>query len=346
MSFQPRPVRTSWFPAGYRMRLVAMLGALALIGATIYNLRNQARAGGVPVAKAAQVHQAAVAENRDKQRWTETIIEGPADESPIEQEEIKKFFDVVTDRQPIGDTDMPAYWRLLKWSRSRSFNELEQRADRDVPIAKLWNEPEKHRGELIRLKIRVRQIVKWDDIPENSSGAKATYDLSGGTEESRGNPYVVVCSELPPEIKVATKTDQEVIFVGYFLKILKYEAFASNRGAPVLIGRVRAIPSTAHIAADRSAGLISMLIVGGAVIVLVIILVAVYRVTRQPRRRALKPGPPALSNDNIENWLENVPAADPIQPMAGPPRFSTAMTGSDDDVHPSGNHQSNGHAVE
>ena len=74
MSFQPRPVRTSWFPAGYRMRLVAMLGALILIGATIYQLRNRARAEGVPVAKAAQAHQVAVAENPEKQNWSETVI--------------------------------------------------------------------------------------------------------------------------------------------------------------------------------------------------------------------------------------------------------------------------------
>jgi hypothetical protein len=294
------------------------------------------------VANAARAHQAAVAENSDKQRWTETVIQGPADESPIEQEEIKRFFDVVTDKKEILDTDMPAYYRLLKWAQSRSFAELEQRAHRDVPITKFYQEPEKHRGELVRLKIRVRQIVKWDDIPENPAGVKTTYDLAGGTEESRGYPYIVVCSELPPDIKVATRTDQEVIFVGYFLKILKFDAFATARGSPVLIGRVRAIPSTAHIAAARSAGLVSMLIVGGALIVLVIILVGVYRVTRQTRRRPLKPGPPALSNDNIENWLENIPAEEADPSVVGSPRFSSAMAGNGQ-AHHAASPESNGH---
>jgi hypothetical protein len=234
---------------------------------------------------------------------------------------------------------------LLKWSRSRSFADLEKRAKRDVPITKFYQEPGKHRGELIRLKIRVRQIVEFDDIPENSAGVTRTYDLSGGTEESRGYPYVVVCSELPPDIKVATRTDQEVIFVGYFLKIMKADSFAKARGWPVLIGRARAIPSTAHIAANRSAGLISMLIVGGAVIVAVIILVAVYRVTRQTRRRPLKPGPPALSNDNIENWLENIPTEE-SDPAAGTsPRFTAAMAGNGQSHH-AADPQSNGHAGE
>jgi len=345
MSFEPRPVRTSWLPRGYGVRLFAMLGCLALIGATIYQLRNRARAAGVPVAKAAQAHQAAVAEDPEKQRWSETVIAGPGDESPVEQEEIKRFFDVVSDKKEMLDTDMPAYWRLMKWARSRSFSDLEQRANRDIRIAQLYNDPEHHRGELVRLKIRVRQIVPWKNAPENSAGVKITYDLAGGTEESRGNPYVVVCSELPPDIKVAAKTDQEVIFVGYFLKVLKYEAFAANRGAPVLIGRVRAIPSTAHIAASRSAGLISMLIVGSAVIVAVIILVAVYRVTRQPRRRPLKPGPPALSNDNIENWLDNIPPEGPAEGDAVAPRFSGAMA-SNGQTHHQASPESNGHAHE
>ncbi len=350
MSFQPRNVRASWFPHGYGVRLLAMVSALVLIGATIYNLRNRAIAARGPGANAAAAQEAALAENADKPRWTETVIEGPADESPLEQEEIQRFFEVVTDKQPIGDTDMPAYYRLLKWARSRSFAELEERAKRDVPIAKLWREPEKHRGELIQLKIRVRQIVEWDDISKNSAGVKTTFDLAGGTEESRGNPYVVVCSELPPEIKVATKTQAEVVFVGYFLKVIKYEGFAATRGAPVLIGRVRAVSNNAHVATQKAAGLITLLVIGSAVIVAVIILVAVYRVTRQSRRRAWKPGPPALSNDNIESWLENISpenmAGDAAETApTGMSRFSTAMASNGKADHPA-SPESNGHAAE
>jgi hypothetical protein len=322
-----------------------MLGVLVLIGATMYQLRNRSLAERGRGANAARAHQAAVTTNPDKARWTETVIEGPADESPIEQEEIHRFFEVVADKQLMSDVDMPAYWRLLKWSRRRSFAELEQRAKRDVPFSQLWELPDKHRGELIRLQIRVRQIVKQDDIPDNSAGVTTTYDLAGGTSESRGNPYLVVCSELPPEIRVATKTDQEVVFVGYFLKILKYEGFAATRGAPVLIGRVRPVPSGAHIAASRSEGLVGMLVIGVAVIVAVIVLVAVYRVTRQTRRPPRQPVLSALSNDNIENWLENIPAdeADPADTTA--PRFSTAMAGNGQAHHPAAP-ESNGHAGE
>ena len=346
MAYQPRKVRASWFPRGYAVRLVAMVGALVLIGATIYQLRNRAIAArGAPGMNAARAHEAALAEKGEKPRWTETVIEGPADESPVEQEEIQRFFEVVTDKQRLNDVDMPAYWRLIKWARRRSFAELEQRANRDVPFAKLWEEPQKHRGELIRLRIHVQRIVAWDDVPENSAGVKTVYELSGGTDESRGNPYIVVCAELPPEIKVASETHAEVVFVGYFLKILGYDAFKVRRGAPVLIGRVHTAASGAHFASARSAGLDAMLVVGCAVIVCLVIFVAVYRVTRRSRRAPLKPGPPALSNDNIESWIENIPNEGAEPAASGAPRFSTAMASNGKAHHPH-DPDSNGHAAE
>jgi hypothetical protein len=55
----------------------------------------------------------------------------------------------------------------------------------------------------------------------------------------------VVCFELTPEIKVATRTDVEVVFVGYFLKDLKYDTARGMHTAPVLIGRVKAVPGGA-----------------------------------------------------------------------------------------------------
>ena len=345
MSYQPRKVRASWFPRGYAVRLVAMVGALVLIGATIYQLRNRAIAArGTPGMNAARAHETALAEKAEKPRWTETVIEGPADESPVEQEEMQRFFEVVTDKQKLGELDMPAYWRLIKWARRRSFAELEQRANRDVPFAKFFNETTKHRGELIRLRLHVQRIVAWD-APENSAGVKTVYELWGGTDESRGNPYGVVCAELPPEIKVASETHAEVVFVGYFLKIHAYDAFKVGRFAPILIGRVRTVASGAHVASARSAGLDAMLVVGGAVIVCLVIFVAVYRVTRQSRRAPLKPGPPALSNDNIESWLENIPNEGAEPAASGTPRFSTAMASNGKAHHPH-DPDSNGHAAE
>jgi len=308
MSVEPHKPRVSLYPGGYGLRLVAMVGVLALIGATIYQMRNQALA-----ARAAQkvLAPAAVEQPEDPQaKWSETIIANPGDDSPIEQEEAQRLFSVVADKQGIGllEVDMPAYWRMMKWALSRSFSDLEQRAKRDIPFEKLFNSQEapKHRGELIRLRIHVQRIVVWDDVPENSMGVKKIYELWGGTDESRGNPYCVVCSELPPGIKIASETHGEIVFVGFFHKVLAYEVMGKTRGAPLLIGRVRVLQGGAQRAANLSNGLTMMLAIGAVIVVTLIIVVAMYRVTRRGRAGPLKPGP-RLPSADVESWLENIP---------------------------------------
>src|SRR5262245_36833309 len=106
MSSGPTRPRTSLFPSGYAMRLVAMVGCLILIGATIYNMRSRARA--------AQPRRAA------KEEWKETIVPGPADDDALEMEQAKNLFEGVFEKHEVVPSDMPAYWKLMKWARSRS----------------------------------------------------------------------------------------------------------------------------------------------------------------------------------------------------------------------------------
>jgi hypothetical protein len=87
------------------------------------------------------------------------------------------------------------------------------------------------------------------------------------------------------------------------------------------------------------------MLVGGALVVGLVIFVAVFRVTRRSRRAPLKPGPTVLSNDNIENWLENIPSDEADPEFSGVPRFSTAIAGNGQAHHPA-SPESNGHAVE
>jgi hypothetical protein len=300
------------------MRLAAMVGVLALIGATIYQMRNQALAA--KAAQKARAPEAEAGQPEDPQaKWTETIIAGPGDDSPIEQEEAKRLFSVVSDKQGIGllQVDMPAYWRLMKWALSRPFSDLEQRANRDVPFEKLFNSESapKHRGELIRLRIHVQRIIVWDDVEENSLGLKKVYEVWGGTDESRGNPYCVVCPELPPGLKIASETHGEIVFVGFFHRVLAYEVMGKTRGAPMLIGRVKVLPSGKRLADSRTSGLTTLLIIGTAIVGVLIVVVAMYRVTRRGRLPPLKPGAPALASADVEAWLENGPGED-VPPSA------------------------------
>jgi hypothetical protein len=305
MPLDPRtPPRHSLIPTGYTVRLIAMIGALILIGATIYNQRERARAAKRPPAANRQVA-ANDAEQESKTEWQETIVPGPADDDPVEMEAAKNEFQAVLDTHKVGESDMWAYWRLVNWARSLSFAEMEERAQRDIPFSDLFLNPEKHRGELIRLRLHVRRVT-GGKVRENPAGVEMMYDLWGTTDESRANFYAVACSELPPEIPVSTDAFSEVVFVGYFFKNLGYHAGDDKeRGAPMLIGRVKAVASGKNLAQARSDGLMAMVAIGFAIIAAALIIVALWRMTRKRGRSPLPATLPSRPAADVEAWLQN-----------------------------------------
>jgi hypothetical protein len=169
----------------------------------------------------------------------ETVLEGPTDLTEGQREEAAKLLAAVTDRQKLVDVEMPAYWRLLGWAQAQSFADLENRALRDVALTKLYEQPEKYRGQPIRLRLNVKRLLDFD-APRNSTGAKKVYEAWGWTNDSKSRPYVVVFAELPAGVKLGTDVDQEVVFAGYFLKWMQYETFKGQKqSAPLLLGRLK-----------------------------------------------------------------------------------------------------------
>jgi len=305
MSIASRTPRPSLMPTGYTVRLIAMVGALILIGATIYSQRERAKAGKAPQAAGTQAAAKDAEKKTEKTEWKETIVPGLADDDPLEKDAAKWQFEGVLDKHKVVETDMPAYWRLMRWARALSFAEMEERAKRDVPFSDLFMDPEEHRGELIRLRLHVRRITAGK-AHENSAGVKMMYDLWGVTDESKSNFYAVACAELPPEIPVSTDAYSEVVFVGYFLKVLGFEAGdGKERGAPMLIGRVKAVGGGRTIAQRRSEGLLAMVAIGVAIIAAALIIVALWRMTRRKGRSALPATVPSLPTADVEAWLQN-----------------------------------------
>ena len=169
----------------------------------------------------------------------ETVVEGPTDLTEGQREEVGKLLAAITDRQKLVDVEMPAYWRLLGWAQAQPFAELDKRALRDIALTKLHDEPEKYRGQPIRLRLNVKRILDFD-APENSVGVKKVYEAWGWTNDSKARPYVVVFAELPPGVNVGTDVDHEVVFAGYFLKWMQYETFKGQKqSAPLLLGRLK-----------------------------------------------------------------------------------------------------------
>jgi hypothetical protein len=199
----------------------------------------------------------------------ETIVPTPGPDDPDEQDSIREEFQAVTDRAPLEAVEMPAYWRLMRWSRGQSLADLERVARRDVMFTQLWEEPDKYRGQLIRLKLHVVRTLAWDAPADNKAGVRQVYEGWGTTSESRSFPYVVVFSELPPQMPLGHDIAEEAVFVGYFLKNMSYQDFKVTRGAPLLVGRLQWQENPARTALKQQGDAYFLPVaIGGALLVL------------------------------------------------------------------------------
>jgi hypothetical protein len=256
------------------------------------------------------------ADGEKKPSAAEVIIPGPTDQNEAEAAAAQPLFESMTDHAALSGIEMPAYWRCLKWARAQSFADLERRAEKHVVFTQFWQQPDKYRGKLIRLRLHVARILTWD-AGENSAGVKHVYEVWGWTDESKSFPYLVILSDLPKGIPLGDGLHEEGVFVGYFLKWMAYTAMNKNRSSPLLVGRMKWLPATApaHPVVARSdwrwIGLV------GIPVVLLIGAVTWYRMRRVPPAKL-----PAAATDEseMEDWFRNgtAPSAADGRPQDGP----------------------------
>lgn len=188
-------------------------------------------------------------ETMDRQAGLQT----PAHSDPNERKASAKEFEKVADFRALEAGEMPAYWRLMRWSRVQDFGELKKEARQGSAAASykdLIEHPEKHRGALIQLDLHVVRVLSFA-APKNSAGVKTVYEAWGITQDSGMNPYVVVFAEKPPELPLGARVKDEATFVGYFLKDMRYESRGNvARSAPLLIGRLRRREASNHAGAN------------------------------------------------------------------------------------------------
>lgn len=183
----------------------------------------------------------------------EVVIPGPNDLDAEEQERAAEQFELVVDKSELRGREMPAYWRLVNWSRTQPMAQLEKRARRDLLMTNLWQQPEKHRGAYpIYLRLHVTRVVTWES-DSNSARVGRIYEVWATTDESRGNPYCVILTDPPAGLPIGSDLNAELVFAGYFLKNMAYDTFNGKRRAtPLLIGRARllAMPKVAKAEDD------------------------------------------------------------------------------------------------
>lgn len=233
----------------------------------------------------------------------EEVVAGPTDQDQEEWNEAQRLFGAISDRAALDRTEMPAYWMLLKWARAQTYSELASRARSDVLYTQFWEQPDDLRGKLVRLKLHVRRAMVLDKLAKNPQGLDHAYELWGPTDESKSYPYCVVVSELPAGLPVGGEVEYDVEFVGYFLKMMRFEAFDKPRPAPLLLGRIRSLgsPASRQKAAAQGDGWIwtgagAIVLVGGAWLWIMI-----------SKRKNPAMERTSISEASVESWLTNLP---------------------------------------
>ncbi len=223
------------------------------------------------------------------QSLDENVSPGPNDLDPEAFAHFQEIAELITDKSKLQPREMFAYWQLLGWSRTQPFAEFEQRARRDLAVTQIWEQPQKFRGKPMRLRLHVRKVLVHD-APKNPLGANHVYEAWGWTDESKSLPYLVVFTEKPPELPVGNEVEVEVVFVGYFLKIMTYDTFEDKRrGTPLMVGRVRVVAPTKQARVAASNWEIAGLVLGG----LLLIPVGLWFVSQSRRQKYKAVVPPA-----------------------------------------------------
>lgn len=138
-----------------------------------------------------------------------------------------------------------------------------------VTFAHLWGNPARYRGQVIPVKGRLARLRKYEATQAaQKGGVHYVYEgwVFGPTE--RAYPYWILFTHLPEGLKEAETMNREITFNGYFIKKMKYPAADGKKmlEAPVLIGPT--VMLTREPPPAPASQPISMMVVGGVVLVI------------------------------------------------------------------------------
>jgi hypothetical protein len=232
---------------------------------------------------------------------TETVVEGPTDVEEANSPEVQTQFLAIGDKLELAAEDMPAYWRLMRWARAQTFDELQARADKNVLYTQFFTgDPNAQRGKPFRLRLHIKRIVELTgrDVPQNSAGVDRLYEIWGVTDDSQTYFYSLICPELPPGMRPGNAVDEEGVFVGYFLKVMPYDAAIKRLAAPVMIGRLRGLP---RVAAPPGAELPAWVWISGAVGLLAAAAWGWKQFAHAPARRRVQTA--GIGEEELTEWF-------------------------------------------
>ena len=238
----------------------------------------------------------------------ETVVAGKP--APIEPDTSPEF-ETVTDKTPLSFRDSAAYAKLLDRVREGRPADLAALARTDVSYAHIWQDPKHYRGVPIHLLGTARRVLRYES---KLSKTGWLYEAWVILPDLTRNPYVCVFEDAPEGFPVGPDLSERVVFNGYFLKLMRYQAQDTERGAPLLVGRIGWTPRPSG---DGSSNRSVYWLVGGVGVMFAISMARWVRYLR--RSLAPKPRPSLLRDRPTEEiapealaaFLNNVPEDEP-----------------------------------
>jgi hypothetical protein len=214
-------------------------------------------------------------------------------------------FETVTDKTPISFRDNAAYALLLGRARDKTPVDLATLSRRDIVLAHLWQNPSLYRGVPIHLLGTARRVLRYESKLSKNGWLYEAWIIAPDAPKA---PYVCVFEEVPKGLPIGVDLSERVVFNGYFLKLMKYQASDVARGAPVLVGKIGWEPSATTPAEESNSRLKWSLWVIAAmgIISLVRWVVQLYWLLTTPKSARKLPPNEEIDSNTLNAWAQSL----------------------------------------
>lgn len=152
-------------------------------------------------------------------------------------EDREAYFRILKLTEKVDPVKLATYARELKEDRRAESDRYRKRPLGDFPtFVDLFRHPEEYRGQPVTLHGYFRRLVTYP-AGKNDQGFEQLYEGWLYTDDSQGNPAVVIFTEKPPGFPIGGDITEEVTVTGYFLKMYGYAAQDTNRKAPLILSQ-------------------------------------------------------------------------------------------------------------
>lgn len=136
------------------------------------------------------------------------------------------------DDTPLSEADLAVVFDI--WATGNRADSTHSDLPDDVGFAKLFSDPERYRGRVVRVSGWLRRVDHLS-LPPNPLGLASAWQVWLEPTAEPSGPYVVWLQDLPTSFAEERAQSRHVEVVGHFLKRLAYEAMDRTRAAPALV---------------------------------------------------------------------------------------------------------------